>query len=239
MFSFSPALPVPACFRPCLWLDATNPHNNQIIPGNSTLLASWADKSGNSNTVSAGTQGTFTTNAVNGHPGVTFSGTQSYSGTDTNFPTGSHGRSNFVVFQSGSSLPAQGFLFNYGTTTGAEEYGQSILSTGALRLSFGPVGNSSTNGTPIAINTAYIYSDSYTSGSNPATGLTMFLGNSAQASTNTTNIPNTILSGTQTIGTRGALAFIGSIGEILCFNYQLSATQQLTVYNYLHAKWGI
>lgn len=229
-----------------LWLDATDPAGNGTQPSDGASIASWVDKSGNGYTVTQGTganQPIYKTNILNGNNIIRFNGTSDYmqktavtalGNTLTMFIVGttngnaSFGRGTFFDYTNGSTTNTGCNIINNGSSDGGPKFGIDY-NDGTNHQIFSPIitlPNTSILSTYNNGFNAYLYS------------------NNVQIATEL--VGNLNLSGSGNAFTIGALLnglsgwwLNGDIGEILVYKGTLSATNMLSILNYLSVKWGI
>lgn len=220
----------------CLWLDGNDPAGNGVLPTNGASIATWFDKSLNSNSGTQSTgaiQPTFTRSAVNNNGGIAFSGTQFLTlATHNNFPSGSAGRSHFIAFRTNAS--PTGSLSGYGAFSSTEAV--TIYGAGTFTVDLNAVVITANS---ISASTNYIFEWDYTTGSAANTS-TIKVNNISQTVSGAANVLNTVIT-FNNIGSSlsGGSPTNNTILEVIYYNNRLSAVNALKVYQYLHAKWGI
>jgi hypothetical protein len=228
------------------WIDATDPAGNGIVPSNGTSLTDWVDKSGTGNSFNQSTganKPTFNTNQINGKPAVTFNGSTNYmTGTATNFPLGSAGRTCFAVITI-SSL-TQAYFYSSGQATAAGRLSMGIFNGGAgvvYFLNFEMNGTGDTGNTSLSTATPYLYYFNSAAGALSSTFSTRIAG-ADQTLTGSNVALNSAYTSGSAIGcivTPTVLNWPGQIAEIIFYNNSLSAAQVSLVNNYLKNKWAI
>jgi hypothetical protein len=220
---FSP-LQITGCV---LWLDANDPAGTGVQPS-AGALATWTDKSGSSNHMTAaGTTPTFS----NVPPGaVTFGGAGYYSKASavfSNFYTAF-----FVYKQTGATGP----LYTTGASSGSNglfpnEAGTTYFTRGDSTW----YSNVSSPFTSNVVNLAGVSFSSNAVGSNQS----LFYNGSNVV---TTTQANTITYTNLLIGSRqsgGTAYFTGSIYEVLAYNGTLTSNLRQRVEGYLAQKWKV
>lgn len=225
-----------------LWLDGSDPAATGVLPSNGASVSSWVDKSTRGNNYSQGTganQPVFNTNQINGKGALTFTAAKYLTGGTTGFPTGSGGRTMFVIYNTSSIATAQNFYI-YGTVA-ADQYFGPLTIASTLWIDIDTHNTKSTT-TTLANSTNYILEVNY-----PGTGListsAMWVNGVSQTVVpNSDGTPNTVLNNgwvaTNAAGP-GTFGVIGQLAEIIVYNTSLSATAQGNVRRYLANKWGI
>lgn len=235
-----------------LWLDASDPFANGSLPPNNSSVAQWIDKSKNGNDAIQATTAakpTFLTNQQNGLPGISFSGTNYMLTGFSGFPTGSTGRSLFIVVKTGTAAPSvsQGFIFfagTYSANQSLKSFGvdiDNIAGIGGLgwAVNIYATGVQQTTNRPTN-NTPFVYDVSYLAGQN-IDQVSSYVNGNLQTNSASANVPNTVYE-QSILGefyNGGGAGYHGQILEILYYNTQLSAANQTLVRKYLGAKWGI
>ena len=230
-----------------LWLDATDPAANGVQPSNGTSLATWVDKSTRGNNFTQGTganQPTFQTNIINGKPCILANGTtQTMSGGVTGLPTGSQGRTFFIVFNivSHSSLH---YFFSHGTNGTGETFSPGfwvLLGPNNFLLDW-TNNNSFMTTTALSDATNYLATVNYTAGGDTISYVGKLNGVSQTISPGPSDvgIPNTI-NGTSNLFIRvdGFFKANAYIAEIIYYDSSLSAAKMALVNNYITNKWGV
>jgi hypothetical protein len=230
-FAAATGPPPPPVAGYVVWFDATQ------ITGvaDGTTLASWADASGNGNTVTQGTpanQPTYSTtaHAMAGHPAVWFSTNGRLIANTPNLP---QPFSVFVVCQP-DSLAAATARYAVGTAYYAG-VGQ-LNSTSDWMAYMGASFDSaivSAVGSPSMV-VAVVNGATSTITVNGAAGVTgnpgtqPFNGTAIGVSTTTAAPPFTGWTG----------GFIGSVGEVIVYPFALTPAQVASLHGYAQSKWG-
>jgi hypothetical protein len=215
-FPLRPRLRRPAAPTPVAWWKA-----DSLALSNGAAVASWADSSGNGQTLAQATgtaQPTYVTNVVGGNPVVRFDGTTDF--LDATITTRTQPNTWFVVFRPSSTAAMANVI------SGGEEI---IVDAGGLVEVWG--GASS------------VSDITATAGSWLSLGVQI---NGASSAIWSDNVAGTVGSlGTDPTGTalrvgnHSSLSrfFTGDIAEIILYNQVLSATDRASVFSYLHAKY--
>jgi len=227
-----------------LWFDAADRSTITLSSGNVTQ---WNDKSGNGYSViqpTASNRPTYTTNLLNGLPGIQLTNTTFLYQICSNIPAFSSTPSTtvFIVAKNGSSFAGSGWnivntIWFFGNAAGTARYhfsfGQSttnavtLWGTGSARVG---------EGRTVPLNTAAIigFTISTTGVSINVNGiLTTFSG---AAATNANNNTTWFVFGDPREGT---LTNDINIHEFIGFNTDLNASQRQQVEGYLAYKWGL
>lgn len=225
---------IPSCV---LWLDANDPSGNNTQPADSSLIATWVDKSGKGNSVIQGTtsvQPSFKLNVQGEKPAIRFDGGDSL--VKTPFPD----ISQFTAFCVGKVDNNQqsfyeistGVTINTGTLLFADSntmLSRYVEGPGATKL------KSVT--TSITLPTSYNIWESFYDGTN----ITLLKNGGSSVSTAASTNSNVL--DRLTVGSLAGGAFplrlVGDICELLIYSTSLSADQKTTVRRYLSNKWGI
>jgi hypothetical protein len=241
----------PASFSPKnisgiqVWLDATDPIANGTAPANGTTISTWFDKSGTANNATGGAA-TYQTNVLSTNPGITFSGSTSYSLTSPgNLSTGqSQGSSLFVIFKSTTNKVDQGIFGQSPSNPFACDKTGRILyvDTTATSLVYGTMycGFAGTS-TTYTTNQIAIVSDIYTNTGVGNYTHTSFINGSNFNSTNATVTGANTSSFIAQIGALNVAStfFTGNIFEIIYYNTTLTTLQRQSIEGYLAWKWGL
>lgn len=233
-----------------LWLDGADPNGNGVIPSNNTPVATWYDKSGNSNNFSnsnVSTQPVFITNYTGNNGSVLFNGsttnlTATYSALINTDDTSvfcvcaANGDPGFgspfcTRANNGGGTP---WGYNFYLTAGANWAGYIATGQGSLSFVIGPTFTIDTN-----------------------TSMSIF-GNSSQCSyyvdgvlpPNAINPFGSLVDGSvSNIATVGCISpfngasldffFDGPICEIIIYSRSLTMVEVNKIYNYLNTKWQI
>ena len=204
-----------------MWLDGADPNGTGLQP--SSVINTWADKSGKGNNGTGVGSPTYTAG------GIALNGTQYYTTTYTAAPTT---ETAFIVFKAAyPGLNISVFPIADNNVTGSRRI---VYNNSNLSLQSSPSTNALTGTTSISANTQYIYDYIYTAGATS----TSFV-NGIQDVTNTSSL---VFSGAGVtwIGYANTGAYMnGTISEIIIFNSSLSTFQRQTVEGYLSWKWGL
>jgi|SRR5579872_3412726 len=230
-----------------LWLDASDPSANGVLPSNGSSLATWKDKStsGNNATQSTGAnQPIFNTNQVNGLPAINFNGTTSFMNPGfNNFPSGSGARTIFCVTTISSLV--QGYFFSHGVDLTSQRLSLGIFNGGVggnYFLNFENDGFGETGQTSLSTSTPYLFYLNAQAGQATSAFATRIAGvNQTLTGTSTTlNTPATHSSiGAIQLALPAAVFWAGKISELLFFNTSLSGSNLTLINNYLKNKWGV
>lgn len=224
-------LSIPGCQ---LWLDATDPAANGILPSNGSTLTSWVDKSGNSRNLSVGS-GTTTWNANSVRLSSSYmSVTSAVNLSSVSFfivtasPTAV---ANQTVFIGRPNTVADwnstdGFGFYIDNNNGSRVYGQG---GGGQSTSFANTGSTS------MFMTSAVFSNtgSFSSWRNGGTQA------NATTSARTTTAQGFAIGGNWTGTSYANIISSAYIYEIVVYNTTLSITDRQAVERYLANKWGI
>lgn len=212
----------------CLWLDANDPAGTGVQPS-AGALATWTDKSGSSNHMTAaGTTPTFS----NVPPGaVTFGGAGYYSKASAVF---SNFYTAFFVYK--QTAATGGPLYTTGASSGSNglfpnESGTTYFTRGDSTW----YSNVSSPFTSNAINLAGVSFSSNAVGSNQS----LFYNGSNVVTTtqaNTITYTNLLIGSRQSGGTQ---YFTGSIYEIIAYGGTLTTNERQRVEGYLAQKWKV
>jgi hypothetical protein len=230
-----------------LWLDAADPSTIALSSGTVTL---WNDKSGNGYSVIqpiAANRPTYTTNLLNGLPGIQLTNTTYLYQIGSNMPAFSSSPSTtvFIVAKNGSSIAGNGWnIVNTmwfigsggGTTAGTLRYHLSFGegATNAVTL-YGIEGGRVGAGGTVPLNTAAIIACTITTTGisiNVNGVLTNFGGATARNANNGTWF---------VFGDPRGSTFTNDINiyEFIGFDTNLSTNQRQQVEGYLANKWGL
>lgn len=224
-----------------LWLDASDPNGNGVLPANGASIPSFFDKSGNGRNATQGTpasQPTYTTNIQNGLGGIRFNGTNSC----FNIP-------NFTT------VPYTIFLVCRFLTTGGTGFALNFQDTGTgfnptWRNTFAALG-----GQTIGVDygsSAQRYIPATSANDTNTHILTLALPSGSRGNfyfdgilgTNTTGFVQTTKTLTGiTLGSYNQVptnaTMNGFVFELLWYNSQLSLSNIQEVELYLASKWGL
>jgi sugar lactone lactonase YvrE len=224
-----------------MWLDASD---SSTVTLNGSTVSYWRDKSSNVYSVShptAANQPTYTSNLLNGLPGIQLTVGKFLYNLGSNIPnfTSSPSTTVLIVAKNGSSMPLNGWnvlntVFFNGSNTQRYHLSFGINATNGVTLYV--------NGAPVGTTTAVAF------GSNAIVGFT------ASASGNSINVNGTLTTyaGSTppsannttwfTIGDdRTANSYISDVNiyEFVGFNRTLTTSQRQQVEGYLAQKWGL
>lgn len=228
----------PLDFSPLLWLDATDPAGNGILPTTGSSLASWVDKSGNGNTFTQGTgalQPIFNTNVQNGLPAVAWNGSKSMSRAIAKF-TGNPSFSIFSVIQC-TSLGANHIYFGAGSGNGAyESYGSgynfgfgqaySAFEWGGQEVLYGPIVG---NFDQVSIVRSNVTNESELWANN-------IIFNDQNSTPGPLNLNTNCTLGRHS--NMFPIGWVGNICELVILPYTASTNQRIAIQNIQKAKWG-
>lgn len=213
-----------------LWLDAADP-STITLSGNTVTV--WADKSGNARNATP-----LGTGPTRGSSAVTFSGTQTMSGSATYLHSSNDGAwSAFAVFRPTSLAVGNPRILNYqGTPNNVAQflYVESGTLTTLAWLSGGASLTQAFGGS-IVSNTTYLVgavnsASTLTAYRNGVSGTPVSHGALTTASNSTY-----VLGGMSSTDDR----LTGDIYEVVVFSNALTTTQRLHMENYLADKWGL
>ena len=214
-------LSIPGCQ---LWLDAAD--SSTVAFSSGSNVSSWADKSGNGNTVTQATtanQPTYVTNVVNGNPVIRFNGTTNILQKTSFTSLGTNSVSFWLVERNLSGgMAAAPFSFNNGPNAGIVFQNNNNLQ---------PMSN-----VPYTSSVARI--DFYNRTNTGSGDITYLNGNvSSTGDDNSTGTYGT----TFAVGQRifSSIYTSGDICEILIFIGMPTTTQRQQIEGYLARKWGI
>jgi hypothetical protein len=227
---------IPGCQ---LWLDAAD---SSTITLNGSTVSSWRDKSSNGYTVSQSTasnQPTYTSNLLNGLPGIQLSSTRFLYQIGSNMPnfTSSSSTTVFIVAKNGSSYTSFGWNLissiwfnNVATSRYQFSFGNGQINSVTLYPN---------SGSSVSLNSNAIVGFTISPSGNSINvngTLTTFAGSTAPSANNTTWF--------QIGDSRGASAsefYVSdqNIYEFIGFDTTLTTTQRQTIEGYLAHKWGL
>lgn len=236
--SLTTPLNVPNCV---CWYDASD---SSTITLSGSSVTAWNDKSTSANNLAppaTAARPTYTA-TQNGKNVVSFSGTQYLAmGTMTNMPTTTGAFSVFVVGRSTINTPSQYFFRfgdNDGITGGSFELYINNGNNGLYQDYYNTTASSTTTN---VINSYFIFSQTATtSATSPFLNGTAF--------TTITNYSYTLARARGVVGARsfgGGPGFsaisglIGTIGEIIVYDRQLTSTERQSIETYLSGKWNV
>lgn len=229
-----------------IWLRA-----GDINQANSTVVATWADASGNGNDAVQGTGGIqplyFTTSALNGQPIVRLDGTDDEMAiADAAILDGTSGITYFAVLRPNNlNGNPRGILGKRIAFTTASEYAYTWFFHGSNRLNldihtqnnrFNTGANTYSNATN------YVFAFDY-DGTLASARRSRMYGNGvkhAQSSESSAALPNSnqpVAIGALNVGYGTYLG--ADYAEIIHYNYSLDTVEHIIVNNYLAAKYGI
>lgn len=231
-----------------LWLDATDPSANGVVPADGTSVSSWVDKA-LTNTVTQATgskQPVFKTNIINGKSVIRFDGVDDFllkasattlgirgtmfavGTTVGNTDPGSEGRGTFADYSTAAATNTGMNLLSNGTPDGGPHPVAGFFNTGVLHQAVGA--------TTLALPFTGLFS-AYCDGTN---GYVLLNGtqDGTVAAGNITGSPNQYTIGSL-FGSIAGWFLNGDIGEIIFYAGQVAAAQQTLINRYLGNKWGI
>jgi hypothetical protein len=215
-----------------LWLKADN----------GASASSWADVSGNQNNFSqsnSSNQPVFTSNAINGLPAMTFSGSSEYMSGPSGFANLTAGASVFVV-TSPTSVVNNARFFDFGNGETSDNIYLSESTTSNLNLYAYNGSTASSVSASSAITTGQFQLlealDSY-----PTTAEAFLYNNAALKASGAIGTLNNIARTGTFVGCdyNKALFFNGKIAEVLIYNTPLSPAQKAAVEGYLFARYAL
>jgi hypothetical protein len=230
-----------------LWLDAADPYTLFSDAGGTALATTtvncWKDKSASTLSFTGGTSGPtlITSLTVNSRPYLSFNGTSNYL-LNTSMSV-SQPYTIYVVGYATASAASTYYRILHGLSAGSVNFNLVIGALAGNVAMF--IGNASSWNDVNAIvpattsfNVWVIYSATVTGGT-----LNSFLSGTACTS-KTGNTASTISGfniggGQSSTGYSTTQPFQGYVGEILMYNYVLSASQRQQVEGYLAWKWGM
>lgn len=229
---------VPGCQ---LWFDAAD---SSTITLNGSTVSSWRDKSSNSYTVGQSTssnQPTYTSNLLNGLPGIQLSNQKFLQQFGSNMPNFTSSTSNTIlmVAKNGSTLPSNGW-----NIVNTVWFNSSGTGTNRYHFSFA---QSTTNGVTLYANGSLIgVTTQVALGSNAIIGFTASpSGNSINVNgTLTTYAGSTLPSANSSTFFRfgdDRASFVSDVNiyEFIGFNDTITTSQRQQIEGYLAHKWGI
>ena len=226
-----------------LWLDGADPLGNGTLPASNATVATWYDKSGNSNNAAyvSATSTITATPATYGSPGVVFSSSSKQSYAITTLSSLMYTQSVFAVAK--YSGTGQYEIVSLYQTSGANGDGaqQIIDNTGGAGTQkiwcYGGSGVMYVQGGSISQNTNFLYNYTINSG-----GTSYIYLNGIQTGSASTTIPGGsgyVTIGAVQAGTGGNDYYNGTVYEVLIYNTILTTDQRQRVESYLITKWGI
>jgi sugar lactone lactonase YvrE len=237
-----------------LWLDATDPNGNSIVPSNGSSISTWVDKSTSSrNAIATGTN-TYTTSALNALPGIRLSGNQRFQPAINFFTspipanTFNGGISLFLVYQATNgentgytspisrlSGPTSGMLYlresyiSIVDPRGEDIFYQGLANTGTLT-------NPTLLNVQITTNTYPLFIREFINGNTPLIPVRWFGNVETFTNTSTLDSAGSVIG----IGTDLNIGGLnGIVYEVLAYNTNLSGTQRELIEGYLAGKWGL
>lgn len=232
-----------------LWLDADDPYTLFSDAGGTTLVTlaittvnSWKDKSTNALLFTGGTSGPTLTRSttVNSRPYLNFNGTSNYL-----LNTSMSVSQPYTIYVVGYLLASANSY--YRLLTGLSSLGSNLnLVLGSQGVNFAVFTGNGTNfndTSSITPNTSVLNVWAIYSATVTGATVNSFLNGVALNSKTGSYIASTltgfnIAGGNSSTGFAGQF-FVGNIGEILMYNYVLSASQRHQVEGYLAWKWGM
>jgi hypothetical protein len=215
-----------------LWLDAADPNGTGVQPSDGTTITTWIDKSGTSN---HGTSGTATFQRDSLGPCINFTGSQSYTLTNSNGVVNQY-FTIFVVEQLQNYAGGEtGFM---GGTTGAGNQNLHMrYVNGGGGIKFGFYANDLDGSLTAFINNASqpirIWSFSFT-----ASSRVIYLnGVSLVSDANNTYISG--WSGAKIGSILGGQFYTGKMREVMIYSGTVGTTQRQQIESYLVQKWPI
>lgn len=232
------------------WFDANDPNGDGTQPSTGTNISTWVDKSGAGNNATNGTgsqQPVFTTNLLNGKPGLVFDGGDGLLSTSlASLINGTDVACCIFSVASANSITA-GNQFWWGfakDSTPTPLYTSSTNTSGGTGFSIdkrddGGTIKSLKAGTPVG-GTTYVITQNILSG---GTTVDLYVGTSKIIPAGDIDVGALTIT-TFSIGVRAATGIFsgpltGKIYETIAYNKTLSATEIAVVQNYLKTKWGI
>ena len=216
-----------------LWLDGADPTFTGPL-ANSATVSTWNDKSPSAsanNGTAAGT-GTPTYNLT--RKGITLSGTNYYTLPAGAISSGSTSYTIFTVFYA-TSLPSAAYLWFAGTS-GTADIGMGLIlyAAGNIESGFWTDYMGVTGPGVVAINNTYIITTIFNGNTR-----TLYVNGVAIISGSPTGTKN-IASATNYIGSgSGSTNFVGTINEVISYNFAMPTQQRQAVEGYLAWKWSI
>ncbi len=220
-----------------LWLEA-----DEGVTNSGGSVSGWADQSGNNNNATGVNQPLWVANALNGLPVVQFNGTNSYLNLPY-FMNGATQGEGFVVLKTTTTLGSDGALWSWGSYA---IYGYVTQlgypnSDGSISEDFGS-GNLYNMGVPAQPLSQYHLYEVTSQTNNWAAwinGSLLYQTNGNPAGFSYAGQPYTP---SPTLGvTEGypTLYFNGDVAEVMVFNRGLTASERVTVSEYLNGKYGL
>ena len=217
-----------------LWLDATDPNANGILPLNGSIVSTWYDKSGKGNNATGINNPTFLNKSIN----FVRSSTQYFTLPNSTLPTGDSSYAYFLIcnFNTDSSvcgLIGGGSWGTYNTVFALRNF-SGVTSRTIITYWW----NNDLLTAPanvFSLNTNFLAESLYTSGGTRAMyGNGNFLTSDSPVARNQTNT-NNVLGMTNPTGE----GMSGTISEVLVFSNALTTNQRQTIEGYLAWKWGL
>jgi hypothetical protein len=214
-----------------LWLDGVDPLGTGIQPANGAAVSTWVDKSGFSNSATAG--GTTPT-YIGFESTIKFGGAGYY---NTNYSASLSNESLFVVFEKITGSTTESGLVGQSSNGGrffAHRTTSNRLEGSTYNVGFGSIGPTNS----AFLNTTYI-AELITSNRTQ----TSFVTGGSQGTSVTVTITAGLTSkigGAFNAGAPNSNNYLtGNIYEVIGYNTALSAPDRQTVEGYLAWKWGI
>ena len=208
-----------------VWLDATDPNGNGIVPANNSTLNTWIDKSGNGYNAAAGVNATYSTNGV-------IMNASSY--LNTSYTAVPAAESLFIVGLFNGSVDVRNYaLLGPSALNGRSFHIYRDIGNSALAFYWGRWGVLSYGGTyGPTFNTRFLVDGIY----NGTTG-TIGLNGSTQSPPLAFSFSGTSV--TQVGAAINNSIYSGVLNEILIYNTALSVPQRQSIEGYLAWKWGL
>ena len=232
------AIPYYAAFSPrqisgcALWLDGADPAGTGVVPANNSTVSTWVDKSGLGNNGTSGTA-TFQTDSVGGY--INFTGSQSYTITNTNIVVNQY----FTVFvvEQLQNYGGGESGFMGGTTGGTNQNLHMRYVNGGGGIKFGFYAND-LDGSVTAFLTNATQPVRIWSFSFIANSRNIYLnGTSLASDANNTQISG--WSGAKIGSILGGQMYTGKMREVMIYSGTIGTTQRQQVESYLAQKWGL
>lgn len=218
-----------------LWLDATDPMNDGILPADGTSLEDWIDKSGNGNSATQPTgsaQPVFNLNVQNGKPAVAFSNSNMFG-----LIAGVLGNPSFSIFLVFKTVSVSVTQVAFGFGIGAGNY--QSFGTGINTNTF----NAFQWAGHAAVFSPANFNFNYTSvlENNVTNQPSLWVNGSPQ--TSSAGAPGALnVSSNYNIGSHSngvGFNFLGNICEAIFYNQEVTDPQRLLLEDYLKTKWGL
>lgn len=217
-----------------VWLDATDPSANSVLPANGAAISSWVDKSTQGSTVVQATganQPIFNTNQLNGHPGITFNGTTTFLNNTSRSVSGALTMIAVATVTDNAFHGIYAYLDGITVNTGASLFCDTPNNGAVCRMAF-------SGSSVFDITSALTF---------PATKIFVQI---ADGANQTFQINNTTIGSIATAGMNpctnlnignlglGVYPLLGKIYEVIGYSRGLTGAEIALVYNYLKNKWG-